>query len=196
MARPRTTTPRIPDDARAQRSLDALRGALLELVAARPLSEVSIKEICNRAGLSYPTFYRRFASKEELLTRIATDEVRLLLKLGLSAAKRGKEASSAKTMCEYIEAHRSLWRTLLTGGAADAMRQEFMLLSREVAETHPRSNPWLPVDLAVPFVASGIFEILAWWMKQPDSYPTNNVVKLVEALVIDNTARRRNIELL
>ena len=76
------------------------------------------------------------------------------------------------------------------------MRQEFMLLSREVAETHPRSNPWLPVDLAVPFVSSGIFEILAWWMKQPESYPTSNVVKLLDALVIDNTARRRNIELL
>ncbi len=196
MARPRTTTPRIPDDARAQRSLDALRSAFLELIASRPLSEISIKEICDQAGLSYPTFYRRFAGKEELLARIATDEVRLLLQLGLAAAKRGEGGSSAKAMCEYIEAHRSLWRTLLTGGAADAMRQEFMLLSREVAETQPRSNPWLPVDLAVPFVSSGIFEILAWWMKQPDSYPTSNVIKLIDALVIDNTARRRSIELL
>lgn len=196
MARPRTTKPRIPDDARAQRSLEALRGAFLELIATRPLGDISIKEICDRAGISYPTFYRRFAGKEELLARIATDEVRLLLELGLAAARQGNEGGSAEAMCEYIEGRRSLWRTLLTGGAADAMRQEFMLLSREVAETHPRSNPWLPVDLAVPFVSSGIFEILAWWMKQPESYPTSNVVKLLDALVIDNTARRRNIELL
>jgi len=196
LARQRTTTPRIPDDARVQRSLDAMRAAFLELVSTRPLEEISIKEICDTAGLSYPTFYRRFASKEELLNGIATEEVRRLLASGLSARTHRTDGGSASAMCAYIEAQRPLWRTLLTGGAATAMRQEFMRLSREFTDTQPRINPWLPIDLAVPFVAGGIFEILAWWMKQRDDYPTSNVVKLMDALIIDTTARSRNIDLL
>lgn len=196
MARQRTTKPRIPDDARVQRSLDAMRNAFLELVTTRSLEEISIKEICDAAGLSYPTFYRRFSGKDELLAGIATEEVRRLLASGLSVMGQPAGGSSARAMCEYIEAQRPLWRTLLTGGAATAMRQEFMRLSREFAETNPRINPWLPIDLAVPFIAGGVFEILAWWMKQPDDYPTGNVEKLLDALIIDTTARSRNIHLL
>lgn len=184
----------MPDDARAQRSLDAMRAAFLTLVAQRPLEQISIKEICDEAGLSYPTFYRRFSGKDELLAGIATGEVRRLLALGLSAMEAGS-GGSADSMCAYVAEHRALWRTLLTGGAADAMRQEFMRLSREFAETHPRRNPWLPVDLAVPFVASGIFEILAWWMKQGDDYPTGNVVRLIDVLIVDTTARSRKVDL-
>lgn len=170
-----------------------MRAAFLELISTRSLEEISIKEICDTAGLSYPTFYRRFSGKDELLTGIATEEVRRLLASGLSARHEDRSASA---MCEYVEAQRPLWRILLTGGAANAMRQEFMRLSREFAETQPRINPWLPIDLAVPFVSGGIFEILAWWMKQPDDYPTSNVVKLLDALIIDTTARSRSIELL
>lgn len=195
LARKRTNTPRIPDDARVQRSLEAMRAAFLELIGTKPLEQISIKEICDEAGLSYPTFYRRFASKDALLADVAAGEVRQLLALGLSAMERQKSAQSAEAMCEYVEAHRRLWCVLLTGGAAGAMREEFMRLSREFAETHPRSNPWMPIDLAVAFVASGIFEILAWWMKQPDDYPTENIVKLFNALIIDSAGRRRKITL-
>lgn len=185
----------MPNDARAQRSVEAMRAAFLKLVKDRPLADISIKEICDEAGVSYPTFYRRFSGKDEILAGIATDEAGYLLTLGLSAAKTLKEGASAWAMCEHIEQHRALWSTLLTGGASNAMREEFMRLSREFAETNPRKNPWLPIDLAVPFVASGIFEILAWWMKQPSDYPTANVVQLIDVLIVDTTARRRNINL-
>lgn len=172
-----------------------MRGAFLELIATRALEDISIKDICDAAGLSYPTFYRRFSGKDELLAGIATEEVRRLLMSGVAAMRDGTDHSSSSAMCAYIEAQRPLWRTLLTGGAATAMRQEFMRLSREFTETQPRINPWLPIDLAVPFVAGGVFEILAWWMKQPDDYPTGNVVTLLDALIIDITARRRDVTL-
>lgn len=172
-----------------------MRAAFLNLIADRSLDDISIKEICDEAGLSYPTFYRRFSGKDELLAGIATEEVRRLLTSGFTAMEAQRDRTSADAMCTYVAEHRALWRTLLTGGAADAMRQEFMRLSRGFAETHPRTNPWLPVDLAVPFVASGIFEILAWWMKQPEDYPTAKVAKLIDVLVIDTTARQRQVDL-
>jgi hypothetical protein len=41
------------------------------------------------------------------------------------------------------------------------MREEFKRLAGEAAHSRPQANPWLPIELAVPFVTSGIFEILA-----------------------------------
>lgn len=196
MARPRTTEPTRPDDARAHRSVEALRSAVLDLLERRPFDQISIKEITEAAGLSYPTFFRRFASKEALLEDIATEEVRKLLSLGETIRDTRETGYSASETCGYVAAHRRLWITLLTGGAAAKMRQEFIRVSTETMRTKPRLNPWLPADLGPPFVTAGLFELLAWWMRQPEDYPIENVIALFNALIIDNVVRRRTVELI
>lgn len=168
--------------------------AFLELIEQRPLEEIAIKEITDRAGVSYPTFFRRYVNKGELLEEIATDEVRKLLALGQAAFDR-TGIGNAEELCRYVHRHRSLWTVLLNGGAAHAMREEFKRIAEETAHSRPRANPWLPVELAVPFVTGGIFEILAWWLRQPIDYPVDKVVRLVNALIVDVTARPRDIDI-
>jgi AcrR family transcriptional regulator len=195
LARKRTSTPSKPDDVRASRSIEALQGALLRLIEDKPFEQILLREITDEAGLSYPTFFRRFASKEDLLDHVAAEEVRHLLELG-NQTIGGQDPRSAKLMCEYVEAHRQLWTTLLTGGATAAMREAFMREARVIAATNQRQNPWLPTDLAVPFVTNGLFEVLAWWLRQPEDYPVANIETLLDVLVIETTARRRNIALI
>jgi AcrR family transcriptional regulator len=194
MARQRINAPTQPAGARAQRSLEAMRAALLELIETKTIDEITIRNITNTAGVSYPTFFRRFVRKEELLADVAAAEVREVLSRSGSALD-DPSASSGTELCAYVEAHRRLWKTLLTGGAAAVMREEFLRIASEIAESRPPINPWLPKDLAVRFVTGGILEILTWWMQQPDSYPTANVVKLFDALIVDNTSRPREITL-
>lgn len=194
MARKRTTEPTRTDDPRAQRSVKALHDSLLELLEHKPIDQISLKEITDKAGLSHITFFRRFGSKEDLFQHIAEEEVRNLLQLGQTAIAAEKPAS-VQGMCDYVQARRKLWRTLLTGGAVPVMRAEFMRISAEIAEARGRINPWLPIDLSVPFVTSGIFEILAWWMRQPDDYPVHNVITLFDALIIETVGRPRTISL-
>jgi AcrR family transcriptional regulator len=194
LARKRTTVPSQPADPRAQRSLDALRAAFLTLIETRPLDEILVRDITDAAGLSYPTFFRRFASKEELLIDIARGEVRELMNRSEQALARSTKLAGGP-MCEHVQSRRKLWKTLLTGGATGPMREEFIRAARETAERRPRSNPELPLDLAVAFTASGIFEIYAWWMRQPDDYPVGNIVKLVDSLVMDPIGRPHDLAL-
>lgn len=194
MARKRTTEPNKPEDARVRRSIQALQKSLLELLQHKPLDQIGLKEITDQAGLSHVTFFRRFASKEDLLKHTAEEEVQNLLRLGQSAIAN-ETPDSSRAMCDHVQARRSLWRTLLTGGAVPVMREEFMRISAEIAEVRGRANPWIPLDLAVPFVAAGIFEILAWWMRQPDDYPEENVITLFDSLIIDTVSRQRKITL-
>jgi AcrR family transcriptional regulator len=195
VARPRTNAPRIPTDARAQRSLEALRKSFLDLIEQKSLDQITIKEICDGAGLSYPTFFRRFASKEELIKDIATEEISALLYMGQNAMDPGLSPNGGESFCLHIEKNRRLWTALITGGAAPFVREEFLRIARDVANSRPRKNPWLPLALATAFVTSGIFEILAWWMNQPEEYPIGNVIKLFDALITDSAGRRRDISL-
>jgi AcrR family transcriptional regulator len=193
LARQRTTTPRKPDDARAHRSIDALKLALLRLIEQKPFEKIAIKDITKEAELSYATFFRRFDSKEDLFESIARDEVQRLFKIG-EPALTNPAKPSGKAMCDYVAPRRKLWTALLNEGATSAMRRECMIVAQEIAESRPRVNPWIPLDLSVPFVTNGIFEILAWWMRQPADYPINHLVKMFDALIIDVAARPRQVD--
>lgn len=195
MARKRTTQPRQPDDARVQRSIEALQKAFLGLLEQQSLEQISIKEIAGQAGLSYPTFFRRFGNKQELLESIAAKEVQHLLSLSGAAALRNEWNEASRNMIQYVKENRKLWEALLVGGAADAMRDEFKRVARRIGESRPQINPWLPVDLSIAFVTSGFFEILAWWMRQPPDYPAENIVIFFDELIGRQASRRRDIQL-
>ena len=171
------------NDARAVRSRSALRQALLELLEVRQFDQITIKEITERAGVSYPVFFRQFSDKEELLADVATEQVGALLDQAARAMNTKGEAALV-SLCRYVEDRRKLWATLLTGGANAAMRSEFSRISNEISASRPRTNPDLPSDLVTELVTNAIFDILTWWLRQPDGYPIGNVVKLIDAFVV------------
>ena len=188
-----------PKDARALRSREALHNALLELIVEKPLEQITIQAVTDRAGVSYPTFFRQFSSKEQILEDIAQEEIRQLLAVTLPLFQTDEQDQSLLALCQYIDDNRALWATLLTAGASAAMREEFIRITDEVAldreSVGERANPWLPTELAGRFVVSGIFEILSWWMRQPENYPIENVVTLLDVLVVRSTARPVDVEL-
>jgi len=191
LARKRTTVPTKPDDARAQRSVQALRVAFLELIEFKPLDQILLREITDAAGLSYPTFFRRFSSKEDLLIDIARGEVRELMGLGRKAIEN-RQYDGGKGMFDHVQSRRKLWTSLLTGGATAAMREEFIRASREMAGDHGRVKPDIPLDLASGFFASGVFEIFSWWLRQPEDYPVADAIRLFEALILPSLGRPRD----
>jgi AcrR family transcriptional regulator len=178
-----------PNDARALRSREALKNALLELIEERSFEQIAIRDITNRAGVSYPVFFRRYETKENLLDDIAAEEVRRLLTLSVPIFNAHQQQESLRALCGYVDEHRVLWTSLLTGGAGPMMRAEFMRIAKEIGSKEPRMNPWLPTELAASFVVSGLFEILAWWLRQPSDYPIANIVTFIDTLIVRSTAR-------
>jgi len=184
-----------PNDARALRSREALRAALLALLQKQPFHQISIRDITKQAGVSYPVFFRRYASKEELFADLAAEEVRNLLSRTRPMLEHAQAADGIHEMCAYVQERKALWKALLTTGGASAMRDEFTRISSEIGQTGPRSNPWLPVSLASSFVASGILEILTWWLNQADDYPIANIETFLEYLIVRPAAVPQNVTL-
>ncbi len=178
-----------PNDARALRSREALKAALMHLLQDRSLDQISIRDITTAADVSYPVFFRRYGTKEELLDDIAATEVQDLFNLTLPIFNVTHHDESLHALCSFVDEHRSLWRGLLTGGAGPAMHQEFRRMARQIGRTREHVNPWLPEDLGAAFVGSGLFEVLSWWLHQPDDYPMENVIKLLNVLVVRSAAR-------
>jgi AcrR family transcriptional regulator len=176
--------PSRPDDARARRSRAALQRALLEWIEKKPIDQISIREITATAEVSYPTFFRNYASKEELIGDIAREEIDQVLAVMLSLLDKKDPHLSADAVCDYIRHRRALWTTLLTTSASSAMREEFIRGAKQIVQQRGQINVGLPVDLAAAWVFAGLFEILAWWLRQPEDYSVRNVSQFLEVLVL------------
>jgi AcrR family transcriptional regulator len=164
-----------------------MRRAMLELLEARSLDRISIKDVTLTARVSYPTFFRNYTSKTDLLGDIAAEEVQQLIALMLSYVDRSDLQGNAEGICRYVEEHRRLWTVLLNTGASPIMRDEFIKAGMASVEDRGRINPGLPLDMVSAFVAGGLFEILAWWLRQPEDYPAGRIAAFLKLLVLEPT---------
>lgn len=171
-------------DARAVRTREALRTALLELLEERPLDQVTILDIASTAGIGYTTFFRHHPSKESLLNDIAAEQVRNLIGLSLPMMQGTDIRMAALTLCRYVDEHRALWTTLLTGGAAGAIREEFLRISRQIAASHKQPQAWLPAEVGVVLAVGGIVELLAFWLRQTNPMPIERVAEILDLIIV------------
>jgi AcrR family transcriptional regulator len=179
-----------PNDARAHRSRRLLRQGLLDLIQTKSFEQVSLREITLAAGLSYPTFFRNYGSKEDLLGDIAVQEVGQLLSLMIAKLEDDDPKVSAIAICRYVDERRELWRSLLAKGAIDVMRDKFIELAKEFVRERGQINEIVPVDLATSFTSGALFEMLSWWLRQPEGYSFERIAYCIEHLVLRPTTTR------
>lgn len=167
-------------DARALRSAQALRDAMMALLDHRPFEQITVREICNQAGIHYATFFRHHPTKESLLESIAKDEIAELNELTLAIRGADDFEAGFQALFAYVEDHRRLFSTLLNGGAGAAMREEWVRQSRQVAAREDPINSWLPTELGTVCAATLIAETIAWWVAQPEgSYSIDDVAGIL-----------------
>lgn len=171
-------------DARVHQTRAAIRKAFLELLDQKSLEQITVREITSLASIGYTTFFRHFPSKEDLLNEIAATEIKHLIELALPVLGTVDTHEATLTMCRYVAEHRALWSTLLTGGAANVLRDEFMRLSLEIAASWKSTSDWLPPEVGVILVTSGTIELLAWWLKQKEPVSVETLASIFDRTII------------
>ena len=171
-------------DPRVVKSRLALQAALLGLLERKPFDQITIREIAAAAGVHYATFFRHQPTKEALLDAVAADQIDRLVALTLPLLDAAGDLAAFLGLAEYVHDHRELWTALLTGGAAETMRAEWLRVSTEVAGVRAPKDGWLPVQLAVSCTVSMIVETILWWLAQPEGACTpREVAEYMECLV-------------
>ena len=178
----------ILSDARSIRSQEALRQALLDVMTQMPFDQISLRDIASRAGVSYPTFYRHYSAKEDLLAHIARQES---LNFMSQPPNEGGPSNAGEQICEFIAGRRQIWRILLSPGAIAVTREEFIRQGQDMAARGHRLNSRFPAEITSRVFASGLFEIIVWWFQQPDDFPQSEIAEMLSALVLDPVIRRR-----
>lgn len=171
-------------DARAVRTREALRTALLSLLQHKTMDEIGIREIAAEAGIGHATFYRHHPTKEALLHDLAADEVQRMLgyTLPLMDAKGSQAACAA--LLRYADERRALWLTFLTGGAASDVREELLQLALGVAAERMPEQARLIGELCVRLLVGGTLEVLTWWLKHPSPPAIQDAARILSQGVV------------
>ncbi len=172
-------------DARAVRTREALRAALLDLLEAKPLDQITIRDIAAGAGIGYTTFFRHHPTKESLLDDLAAEEIRSLIELVMPVMDDRSALAGSKALFTYVDQHRALWTTLLTGGAAGALRAELLRISMEIAAERTPPHTWPPFEVVTLLVVSGTLELLTWWLRQGDPLPIREIAEIHHRNVVE-----------
>ena len=171
-------------DMRVVQSRKALRDALPGLLKQKSFDKISVREIVAAAGVGYNTFFRHYPDRESILHDIAAEEIRQLVSRSIAVLDVEDTLAACSTLCRYVDENRALWNTLLTGGAAGSLREEYVRVAREVCRDRPRAKDWVPFDIAIILVTGGIFELLAWWLGEADPLPVDDVARICQKIIV------------
>jgi AcrR family transcriptional regulator len=166
------------------RSRAVLRSTLLGLLDREAFDAISIRDITREAGVGPATFYRHYETKADLLNDIAAHEMEALIDVSYPVLTRTGSHEAALALCHYVQDHKKLWTTLLTGGAAGAMHIAFQNRLRQSPPPPGMHRLEIPLDLRLAVAANGLIGVLSWWLSDGQGFDAEQIANFLCELVI------------
>lgn len=117
-------------DARVRYTKKVLREALLKCMETRPVNQITVKEVCELAGLNRATFYKHYRDCFDLLEQLENE---MLEQLGESL--RDLSSLDAKALVssifDMIDSNYELCRVLVFSGNDVTFVRKIVALARE-----------------------------------------------------------------
>lgn len=179
-------------DLRQRRTRKFLSEALLSLLEERPLSQISVVDICQRAMVHRTTFYSHFDDKQGLLRWTVADLMQE------EFAKSTPALSQAADIKEYflavfhnalafMQEHRGLYQVGIPSGET-----ELLLLEDTVADELRRKlsdpavicpAPDFDPELTAHFYAGAILALTRWWLETDTRVPEPVLLRHLERFI-------------
>lgn len=114
-AQAKETHPRKPD-VRVRRTCERLGRALIELIVEKPINDVTVQDVLDRAKVGRSTFYLHYRDKDDLLL----SQLEMFLEMMSTSLRKRNEKSNrvvpVEEMFEHIGNQNKLYRVLTDSG--------------------------------------------------------------------------------
>lgn len=144
-----------------------LKTALIELMARKPFSQITIKDICETADLNRTTFYLHYADQRALLADLEAEVQQKTLEYMENVQLTADASKSIEAFLGYIREHADLFRILLCNADSEDFRSRFIQYMLEKL----RGN--IPVSCApgeepyvLCFLMQGSVHVIMEWIRR------------------------------
>ncbi|MBK9927422.1 MAG: TetR/AcrR family transcriptional regulator [Anaerolineales bacterium] len=187
-------------DRRIQRTRQALRAALLELIKEKGYDAISTEEITEHANVGRATFYLHYKDKEDLLleefNEMANERVQTLSEIPFSDWFPIQENESISTrpllmVFQHIKDNSELYYILLKSAKSSRIVERIRKISTEAitkfVEAKLKTDPLpvffnVPVDFFAAYFSGALLSTVDWWLDEGMHYTPEEVTKLFRSL--------------
>jgi AcrR family transcriptional regulator len=165
-------------DRRARRTREALRVALMGLMADRGWDDIDVQTLCDRADVGRSTFYQHYANKEELLKGSFAELRAFLLADAARHTEHGPLAFLPGLLAHAREAQ-AVFRALLRRRSGQFVQDRFRELLVDLVQTSmPAASVWKQ-EARAHYLGAALFEVLVWWIGENRPHNPAEVERLL-----------------
>lgn len=153
-------------DRRIKKTQDALKNAVLELMAEKSFDDITIQDLSDRANVSRGTIYLHYLDKYDLLDKLIESHIN---ELGVrcKATADLDFADGSLIWTEYFEENYPFFSMMLASKGAPYFRSRFLdfLIEefRDEVDVTRGKNKGLNEQMLIRFVASAYVGVVEWW---------------------------------
>jgi AcrR family transcriptional regulator len=176
-------------DERVRRTHERLGGALVELIQEKPIDDVTVQEVLDRASVGRSTFYLHFRDKNDLLL----SQLEKFLEIMSTALSIRKEESRrvvpVAEMFEHIGSQKKVYRALADSGRLndffDLAQGYFARGIEQRLRESKRLAKLSQSDLAARAfaLAGSMLSLLRWWIDRGAKEPPRTMDELFHRMV-------------
>lgn len=163
-----------------------LQDSLIELMKEKPISKITIKELCEKADINRSTFYAHYTNQYDLLRKIE-DETFSWAKEAFNTLI-GKTADKHETIdglegiCQYfVENSKHLQVLMSEQGDVDFQKQLFTLVYQlcGIEPSAGHNGDADTKDLSFIFVVNGSVGLIQHWLKNGLNQSAKEIAEII-----------------
>lgn len=141
----------------------------MQLLKEKPISAITVKELCELADINRSTFYAHYSDPFDLLKQIEDEIIQDMKETLGQYSKLEETLQMTGKIIEYIAENSEICKTLLSEHADPSFKKRVMEVAHEFTvkigmSSYPIQDPEIS-EYASLFTISGSIHILEHWLK-------------------------------
>ncbi|MCD8322697.1 MAG: TetR/AcrR family transcriptional regulator [Oscillospiraceae bacterium] len=161
-----------------------LSDALVNMLKETSIHKISIRDLCERAGLNRSTFYRYYSSQFDLLQEMEDDMIRCLLDI-LQGETDGGQCLCR--VCQYLEEHLEMARLLINNNVDPSFPERLFslpLVQQAVFRNQDPKMSDVERDYGSCLVINGSFAVIRRWLNKDTREPPELIASLIPRVIL------------
>ncbi len=178
------------EDLRVQKTMEAIQSNFHDLILEKEYSDITVKELCERARINKKTFYTYYETLDDLLL-----EMQIMISSEYSQIIKGYTLKDLdkyiRAFFEFSEAKGEFYEKITCGGSYTHIRQKMIEKVNNTQDSYPELQK-LPTDeqeIVRTFLAESLLAIYRSWIEGGKKLSVDEVVKLTTDLLVDGVKR-------
>ena len=185
------------EDRRAKRTRRLLKESLLELMQEKPFSQISVRDVTERADVNRTTFYLHYTDTSQLLQSVEEEllaEAQTLIDAHLQQTVAERTLRPVfEPILDFTVEHRTVCTVLFENNEASQitgnLQRLFQRSGGEIVRAWFRPRDDRQLSYLLEFVACGLIGLIAEWFRRGMDLPREELLGTAE-LLADGAAGR------